>query len=347
MAGRDEGVSLGEIVALLGGRLVGDATLRVRQVDTLEQAAEDRIAFFANAKYRKQLKSTRAGAVILAPSAAQDCARPHIVCDNPYAYYARVVRLLNPATAALAGIHPTAVVLSELPATVHVGAQAFVDADVQIGQGASIGSGCMLGRGVSIGAGSLLYPRVTVYEGCRIGRNAILHSGAVVGADGFGMAREDDGSWTKILQIGCVVIGDDVEIGANTTIDRGALGDTVIENGVKIDNQVQIAHNVHVGAHTAMAGCVGVAGSTRIGMRCTFGGGAGVLGHLNIADDVNVSAFTLVSKSITQPGTYTGAMPIEPHRAWMRNAARLRHLEAMAERIRELEARLAQLEEKN
>ncbi|MBM3391475.1 MAG: UDP-3-O-(3-hydroxymyristoyl)glucosamine N-acyltransferase [Betaproteobacteria bacterium] len=344
MAGGDEGVSLGEIVAHLGGRLVGDATLRIRQVATLEQAAEDRIAFFANAKYRKQLKSTRAGAVILAPTAAQDCARPHIVCDNPYAYFARVVRLLNPATTASAGIHPSAVVLSELPATVHVGALAFVDEDVLIGADASIGAGCMLGRGVRIGDDSLLYPRVTVYAGCIIGRNAILHSGAVVGADGFGMAREADGSWTKIPQIGRVVIGDDVEIGANTTIDRGALGDTVIENGVKIDNQVQIAHNVHVGAHTAMAGCVGVAGSTRIGKRCTFGGGAVVLGHLNIADDVNVSAFTLVSKSITQPGTYTGAMPIEPHRAWMKNAARLRHLEAMADRIRELEARLAQLE---
>jgi len=347
MAGRDEGVSLGEIVALLGGRLVGDATLRVSQVATLELAEPDQIAFFANKKYRQQLKSTRAGAVILAPSAVQDCARPHIICDNPYAYYARVVRLLNPTTAASAGIHPAAVVLSELPGTVHVGAQAFVDADVQVGEGASIGAGCILGRGVRIGAGSLLYPRVTIYEGCLIGSNAILHSGAVIGADGFGMAREADGSWTKIPQIGRVVIGDDVEIGANTTIDRGALGDTVIENGVKIDNQVQIAHNVHIGAHTAMAGCVGVAGSTRIGQRCTFGGGAGVLGHLNIADDVNISAFTLVSKSITQPGTYTGAMPLEPHRAWMRNAARLRHLEDMTDRIRELEARLAQLEGRN
>ena len=347
MTGRVEGVSLGEIVARLGGRLVGDATLRVTQVATLEQAASDQIAFFANTKYRKQLQSTRAGAVILAPASAQGCARPHIICDNPYAYYARVVRLLNPPAAAPAGIHPSAVVLSELPATVHVGAQAFVDEDVQIGEDASIGAGCVLAKGVRIGAGSLLYPRVTVYAACCIGRNAILHSGAVVGADGFGMAREDDGSWTKIPQIGRVVIGNDVEIGANTTIDRGALGDTVIEDGVKIDNQVQIAHNVHIGAHTAMAGCVGVAGSTRIGRRCTFGGGAGVLGHLNIADDVNVSAFTLVTKSIAQPGTYTGAMPLEPHRDWMRNAARLRHLEAMSDRIRELEARLAQLEGRN
>lgn len=344
MTGCAEGVSLGEIVTRLGGRLVGDATLRVRQVATLEQAAADQIAFFANTKYRKQLQATRAGAVILGPADAQGYDRPCIVSNNPYAYYARVVRLLNPPAKAPAGSHPSAVVLSGLPATVHVGAQAFVDEGVLVGEDASIGAGCVLGRGVRIGAGSQLYPRVTVYPDCHIGRNAILHSGVVIGADGFGMAPEADGRWTKIPQIGRVVIGDDVEIGANTTIDRGALGDTVIEDGVKIDNQVQIAHNVHVGAHTAMAGCVGVAGSTRIGRRCTFGGGAGVLGHLSIADDVNVSAFTLVTKSIAQPGTYTGAMPIEPHRDWKRNAARLRHLEAMADRIRELEARLAQLE---
>ena len=347
MSERADGFSLYEIVARFGGQLVGDGSRRITQVAPLERATADQISFRAHPKFRQQLQLTQAGAVVLTPAAATACPGFHIICDNPYAYYARVAQLLNPPEHAGAGIHPSAVVITNLSELVCVGAHAFIDADVCIGSGTAIGPGCVIGRGVVIGEGSRLHANVTVYPGCVIGRNAIIHSGAVIGADGFGMARESDGSWIKIPQIGRVVIGDNVEIGANTTIDRGALGDTVIEDGVKLDNQIQIGHNVRIGAHTAMAGCVGVAGSARIGSRCTFGGAAMILGHLTIADDVNISSATLVTKSITQPGTYTGAMPFEPHREWMKNAARLRHLEDMANRIRQLEARFAQWESEN
>jgi len=324
----EDGVRLDRIVGRFGGDLAGDGGLRIRQVATLERAGPDEIAFLANPRYRAGLESTRAGAVILSPADAGGFCGNRILSDNPYAYFARVAQLLNPRVAPAVAIHPSAVVAAE----------------ARIGEGAVIGAGCVIGEHAIIGAGSLLHANVTVYAGCRIGLRAIIHAGAVIGADGFGFAREATGEWTKIPQIGSVLIGDDVEIGANTTIDRGALDDTVIEDGVKLDNQIQIGHNVRIGAHTAMAGCVGVAGSARIGRRCTFGGGAIILGHLQIADDVSVSAATLVTKSIPQAGSYSGAMPFEPHRDWRRNAAHLRQLDAMARRIRELENRLAKLE---
>jgi UDP-3-O-[3-hydroxymyristoyl] glucosamine N-acyltransferase len=207
-----------------------------------------------------------------------------------------------------------------------------------------IGAHCRIGQGVHIGADSWLYPGVTIYHRCRIGRRAIIHSGAVIGADGFGFARESNGEWVKIAQTGSVVIGDDVEIGANTTIDRGALEDTEIGDGVKLDNQIQVGHNVRIGPHTAIAGCVGIAGSARIGARCTIGGAAVILGHLTLADDVNVSSGTLVGKSIAKSGQYTGTVPFMAHDDWQKNFARLRHLDAQADKIRALEKRLAQLE---
>jgi UDP-3-O-[3-hydroxymyristoyl] glucosamine N-acyltransferase len=347
MSERADGFTLDEIVSRFGGELIGDGSLRVVQVATLDNAGPADLAFLANPKYRKQLKSSRAGAVVLASANASACDLPRIVSENPYVYYARVAQLLNPLPQVPPGIHPSAVVETELDPSISVAAGAYVGKGVRIGRNCVIGPGSILGDGAVLGEQSRLYGNVTIYPGCTVGMRAIIHSGAVIGADGFGIAREADGSWTKIPQIGRVVIGDDVEIGANTTIDRGALDDTVIEDGVKLDNQIQIGHNVRVGAHTAMAGCVGVAGSARIGRRCTVGGGAVILGHLTIADDVNISAATLVTKSIDKPGTYTGAMPAEPHRDWLRNAAHLRHLDAMAERIRALEARLAQLEKKS
>ena len=346
MTERADGHSLDGIVARFGGELIGDGSLRIRRVATLEHAGPADLAFLANPKYRRQLKTSRAGAVVLSPGDAEGCPLPCIVSENPYAYYARVARLLNPPAKATAGIHPTAVVESALPPGVSVGAGACIGKGVRIGDNCIIGPGCFLAEGASLGPDCRLHGHVVVYAGCEIGARAIIHSGAVIGADGFGFARESDGRWGKIPQIGRVLVGDDVEIGANTTIDRGALDDTVIEDGVKLDNQIQVGHNVRIGAHTAMAGCVGIAGSARIGRRCTVGGGAIVLGHLTIADDVNISAATLVTKSIKQPGTYTGAMPFEAHREWLRNAAQLRHLDAMSERIRDLEARLAQLEKK-
>ncbi|HUY02598.1 MAG TPA: UDP-3-O-(3-hydroxymyristoyl)glucosamine N-acyltransferase [Rhodocyclaceae bacterium] len=336
-------VRLDEIVARFGGELIGDGGLTVVQVASLEQARPDEISFLSHPKYRARLGATRAGAVILSRQAAAACPGACIVCEEPYLYFARVSRWLNPGRNAPAGIHPAATVACQLPDSVSVGAGAVIGAGCAIGEGASIGPGCVIGEGASIGAGSLLHAKVSVYPGCVIGRRVIIHAGAVIGADGFGFAPEADGSWLKIPQIGGVVIGDDVEIGANTTIDRGALDDTVIEDGVKLDNQIQVGHNVRIGAHSALAGCVGIAGSARIGKRCTVGGGAVILGHITIADGVNISAGTLVAKSIARAGNYTGAVPFLEHAEWLKNFARLRHLDAMADKIRALEAQVARL----
>jgi UDP-3-O-[3-hydroxymyristoyl] glucosamine N-acyltransferase len=320
--------SLGEIVARFGGTLNGDASRTVAGLATLAQATAGQLSFLANPKYRSQLATTRAGAVILAPEAAADCPVATIVTPQPYLYFARVSQWLAEGLLPAPGIHPSAVVESPLPPSVSVGAHCWIGADVEIGDD------------------SVLYPGVKVYRGCRIGQRAIIHAGAVIGADGFGIAREPSGAWVKIAQTGRVLIGDDVEIGANTTIDRGALEDTVIEEGVKLDNQIQIGHNVRIGAHSALAGCVGIAGSAKIGARCTVGGGAIILGHLELADDVNVSSGTLVAKSIATPGSYTGTVPFMAHDDWLKNFSRLRHLEALADKIRVLEKRLAELEKK-
>lgn len=347
MSERTDGFTLQEIVSRIGGALIGSGSVRIRQVATLEKAGPQDIAFLANPKYRRQLETTRAGAVILTADDAGGCPVPHIIAENSYACFARAAQLLNPPSAEMPGIHASAVVETGLCTSVSVGAGAYIGPGVTIGEKSIIGPNCVIGAGAVIGDHSRLYANVTVYSNCIIGRRSIIHSGAVIGADGFGIARESDGSWTKIPQIGRVIIGEDVEVGANTTIDRGALDDTVIEDGVKLDNQIQIGHNVHIGANTAMAGCVGVAGSARIGKRCTVGGGAIILGHLSVVDDVNISAATLVTKSISRSGTYTGAMPFEQHSDWLKNASHLRHLEAMSDRLRELETRLAKLENKN
>lgn len=272
---------------------------------------------------------------------------PRILSDNPYAYFAKVSALLNPQLTETAGVHATAVIdqTAIIPGSATVGAFTFVGKGVKIGEHAVIGSGCHLGDGVEVGDDSLLYPQVVIYHDCSIGKRVILHSGVVVGADGFGLAQEN-GRWIKVPQIGRVIIGNDVEIGANTTVDRGALDDTVIEDGVKLDNQIQIAHNVHIGAHTAMAGCVGIAGSARIGRHCTVGGGAVILGHLEIADRVNISAGTLITKSVAKPGEYTSVMPFSSHQEWLRNAAHLRHLDKLAKKLSEMEKKIAELERK-
>lgn len=336
-------VRVDEIVARFGGELKGDGSRLIVQVATLERAGPGDISFLANQKYRARLKTTLAGAVILGSQAAADCPVACIVCAEPYAYFARVAQWLNPASHAAPGCHTAAVSESDLPASASIAAGAVVGKGCAIGEGVVIGPGCVIGEGVVIGADSLLHANVSVYAGCVMGRRAIVHAGVVIGADGFGFAREEDGSWIKIPQIGRVVIGDDVEIGANTTIDRGALDDTVIEDGVKLDNQIQVGHNVRIGARSALAGCVGIAGSARIGRRCTVGGGAVILGHIEIADDVNISAGTLVAKSIPQAGTYTAAVPFLDHAGWLKNFSHLRHLDALADRIRALEAQVARL----
>ena len=335
---------LSEIVARLGGELRGDGDPLIRRIATLESADEGEIAFFSNPRYRAQLDDCRASALILSPQAEQLWSRSAILAADPYLYFAQVATLFSPAPQARPGIHDSAVVESRLGSGVEVAAGVWIGSDVSIGEGSIIGAGCRIGNDVQVGAGSRLMPGVTVYPGCIIGDRVIVHSGAVIGSDGFGFARKANGSWYKIPQTGRVVIGDDVEIGANTTIDRGALDDTVIAEGVKLDNQIQIGHNVRIGAHTAIAGCVGIAGSTRIGERCMIGGQAGIIGHLEIASDVVVSAGTLVTKSISRKGVYTGNLPVQAHPEWVKNFAHLRHLDTMADKIRALEHRLAELE---
>ena len=301
--------TLGEIAERLGGRVAGDSQTLIRQVGSLEHAAAGQISFLSNSKHAAGLSATRAAAVILAPENETLTALPRIVCDAPYAYFARVSQLFNTVTMQEAGVHSSAVVSPK----------------ASLGQRVSIGAGCVVGDDVTIGDDTCLYPRVVIYPKCSLGKRVILHSGVVIGADGFGIAPEA-GRWVKIPQIGGVRIGDDVEIGANTTVDRGALDDTVIEEGAKLDNQIQVGHNVRIGAHTAIAACTGIAGSADIGRHCTIGGAAMIHGHIKIADHVHVSAGTLISRSLLKPGTYTGIYPFDEHEAWKRSAVQLRRL---------------------
>jgi UDP-3-O-[3-hydroxymyristoyl] glucosamine N-acyltransferase len=327
-----------ELVDRLGGECVGDRDTTVSRVATLEKAREGELAFLANRKYLSQVHDCAASALIVAPDVRDQLAgRNLIVTADPYLYFARVAQLFTPLPPVQPGVHRLAAVASALPASVQVGPGASIEDDVVLGEDVVIGPNCHVGCGSRIGRGTRLYANVTIYHDCVIGENCILHSGVVIGADGFGFAREKSGAWVKIPQIGRVLIGNDVEIGANTTIDRGALDDTVIGDGVKLDNLIQIAHNVRIGDHTIMAGCAGVAGSAQIGARCMVGGQAGISGHLRIADDVVVSAWTLVAKSIPKPGVYTGNLPLQTHGDWVKNFSHLRHLDALAKRVRQLE----------
>ena len=331
-------IPLSELALRTGATVAGDETVLVSHVATLESAGPGAVAFFSNPKYRVQLTATRAAAVIVAPEAAGHTPLPKLVSGNPYATYAKVAAILHPAEAVAPGVHPSAVVDPEaqVASSAAIGPNAVVGARTVVGARAQIGAGCVVGPGVSIGDDVLLHANVTVYAGCVVGPRSILHAGAVIGADGFGMA-EENGRWLKIPQIGRVVIGSDVEIGANTTIDRGALDDTVIEDDVKLDNQIQIGHNCRVGAHTAIAGCVGIAGSTRIGRNCRIGGAAMVQGHIEICDGVVISGGTGVDKSITVPGLYTGVFPMLAHAQWAQAASGVRRLRELAMRVRGLE----------
>ena len=337
-------VTLAEIVGRLGGEARGDGSTAVSRIATLENAGPGEIAFLSNPKYQNQLTQTRASAVIVAPDFAGQSPVPCIITPQPYLYFARLAQWLNPPPRPAPGLHPTASSESAIPSSVSVGSGARIGRGVKLGINVMIGPGCVIGDGVEIGDNCILHAACTFYAGIRIGRRAIVHSGVVIGADGFGFAREQDGSWVKIPQTGGVWIGDDVEIGANTCIDRGAIEDTVIEDGVKLDNQIQIAHNVRIGAHTAIAGCTGIAGSTTIGKRCTIAGACNIIGHLVIADDVNILVASVIAKSISRPGTYAGAVPSQPYDDWLRNYSHLRHLDSMADKIRRLEKRLAELE---
>jgi UDP-3-O-[3-hydroxymyristoyl] glucosamine N-acyltransferase len=338
-------MNLGEIISRLGGELQGDPGISVFRVATLEKAGIGEVAFLANPRYEAQLRSTKASAVVIDREMFVPDGIAAIRSENPYLYFARLSALLNPVIPADAGVHASAVIHQSavLSEGVSAGAHAVVEADARIGRDSALHHNVVVGRGAVIGEGCVLHSGVIVYPSCVIGDRVTLHAGVVVGADGFGIAWSAD-HWEKVPQVGRVCIGDDVEVGANTTIDRGAIEDTVIERGVKLDNLIQIAHNVHIGEHTAIAACVGIAGSTRIGRRCRIGGASGIAGHLTIADDVEISAHTLITKSIAQSGTYTGAYPFEPNRDWRKNAANLRNLSDLAQRIRHLEALLMKKE---
>jgi len=318
---------LGSIVEALGGDLHGDPELQITGLASLESATPQSLSFLSHPKYQQKLAASQAACVIVSPQMQEQAlARGScIVVAQPYLYFAKVTQLWRREHQVQAGpcIHPSAV----------------IDPAAEVDPSASVGPLCVIERGARIGAHTVLKSRVTVSEGCVVGARCILHPGVVIGADGFGFAP-NGAAWEKIEQLGAVRIGNDVEIGANTCIDRGALQDTVIEDGVKLDNLIQIGHNVRVGRNTAMAGCVGVAGSANIGAGCTIGGGSAVLGHLTLADGVHVSAFSLVTRSILKPGHYTGVFPIDDNASWEKNAATLKQLHALRERVRGLEQQI-------
>ncbi len=340
---------LADIVASLAGefdaRLVGDPQTLIERLAPLESASATELSFLSHPKYLGKLAASTAACVVVAP-AAEEAARRRgacIIVDDPYFYFARLTRLWrqrHPSAGGSAGPlrHPSAFIDPQalLAADVSVGAFACIGARAVLGAGVSVGAHCVIGNDVSLGAETRLEARVTVAEGCVLGQRCLVHPGAVIGADGFGFAPHA-GRWEKIEQLGMVRIGDDVEIGANSCIDRGALQDTVIEDGVKLDNLVQIGHNVRIGRHSALAGCAGVAGSASIGAHCTVGGGAVVLGHLSLADHVHISAASVVTRSIHQPGHYTGLFPIDDNARWEKNAATLKQLHALRERLKALE----------
>jgi UDP-3-O-[3-hydroxymyristoyl] glucosamine N-acyltransferase len=339
--------ALSEFVARFGGELLDDNGVSISGVAPVERAGPEEIAFVSQAKYLRDIETAQAGALILPPEGRDSTRRPRIITHNPYLYFARVSSLLNPAPRPEPGIHPSAVVhpRAQISPTASVAAGAVIGDGVLIGERTVIGPNSVVGDQVTIGDDCLFHANVTIYRQCVLGSRVILHSGSVIGSDGFGLANEQ-GRWVKIPQVGRVVIGDDVEVGAGTTIDRGALDDTVIEEGVKLDNLIQVAHNVRIGAHTAIAACTGIAGSAKIGKYCMIGGAAMIHGHIEIADKVRISTNTLITKSLTKAGTYTSALPFSEHGEWLKNAVHLRNLDRLVGRIKKLEKRLAELEGK-
>jgi UDP-3-O-[3-hydroxymyristoyl] glucosamine N-acyltransferase len=325
-------LSLQQIVKQLGGTVSADSDIKIHRVGSLQLAEAGSIGFFSDTKYTNQLKSTRASAVIIAPQHASLTNIPKILTENPYAYFAKVSQLLNPPFSAFKGIHSSAVVHAStiIPATCCIGANVVLEANVTIGNNVTIGAGCVVERNSSIGDNTVLEANVTIKHATEIGKNCHLFSGCVIGNDGFGYAAETRENkskrWVKIPQVGRVIIQDFVDVGANTTIDRGAIDDTIIEEGVKLDNLIQIAHNCRIGAHTVIAGCTGIAGSAIIGRHCRIGGAAMILGHLNIVDEVTISPGSMIMRSINKPGTYTALMPSQSHEDWLKTAANIRHL---------------------
>lgn len=334
--------TLDELAKHVSGEVKGDSSCKIVSVATLQHADATQISFLTNSSYRKQLASSQAGAVIMSAADAENSPVNAIISQNPYAAYAKIAALLSPAEKYTAGIHRSAHVdpSATIDKTASIGAGAVIESGVSLGKSARVGPGCVIQKNVMIGANSILTANITVAHDCVIGERNLIHPGVVIGADGFGQAMEN-GIWIKVPQLGGVLIGDDVEIGANTTIDRGAIEDTVIEDNVKLDNQIQVAHNVKIGAHTAIAGCTAIAGSTKIGKHCRIAGMVGIVGHLEIADNVTVTAKSLVTGSIKKAGMYSAGTPLEPSQQWRKNTIRFKQLDDMAKRLNKLEKQLS------
>ncbi|ENA31784.1 MULTISPECIES: UDP-3-O-(3-hydroxymyristoyl)glucosamine N-acyltransferase [Pseudomonas] len=334
--------TLRQLAERLGAELRGNPELLISGLATLQDAQPEQLSFLANAQYKKYLADTKAGAVILHPTEVEGFSGNCLVIANPYLAYAQLSHLFDRKPLPKAGIHPSALVAEDafVDPTASVGAYAVIESGVSIGAGVVIGAHCFVGARSQIGENGWLAPRVTLYHDVRVGKRVVIQSGAVIGGEGFGFANHQ-GQWKKIAQLGGVSIGDDVEIGANTTIDRGALADTIISNGVKLDNQIMIAHNVQIGEHTAMAACVGISGSTKIGRHCTIAGGVGMVGHIEVCDNVFVTGMTMVTRSITEPGAYSSGTAMQPAAEWRKSAARIRHLDDMARRLQLLEKTVA------
>lgn len=332
------GFPLADLADHVGAKLAGDPDTLITGIATLQDARAGQIAFLANPKYRKYLNSTLASAVILAPDQGEGFCGNALLIENPYHAYARLTALFARKPHTSRGIHPSAVVAdsAKLGADVSVGPQVIIEANASIGNGVTIGGGSFIGEDCQIGADSLIHPNVTILYGTRIGARSIFHSGVVIGGDGFGFAPHQNG-WAKIHHLANVTIGEDVELGAGTCVDRGALSDTVIADGVKIDNMVQVAHGVKIGRNTVIAGCTAIAGSTEIGANCVIAGGVGIVGHLKIAEKVTITAMTLVSKSITEPGSYSSGTPVTSTREWRKLAVRFGQLEEISRRLKSLE----------
>lgn len=334
--------TLGDLAEQLGATLRGDAAQRVSGLATLQEAGPEQLTFLANAQYRKFLSSTRAGAVLLTRKDAEDFAGTALIVDDPYLAYARISHVFETRPRAGTGAHASAIIdpAAHIDPSASIGALAVIEAGAWIGPDVVIGAQCFVGARSRIGAGGRLAPRVTLCHDVWIGERVVIQPGAVIGGEGFGFANQQ-GSWEKIAQLGGVRIGDDVEIGANTTIDRGALSDTLIGNGVKLDNQIMIAHNVQVGDNTAMAGCTGISGSTKIGRNCMIAGGVGLVGHIEVCDNVFITGMTMVTRSITEPGSYSSGTAMQPAAEWRKSAARIRNLDDMARRLQQMEKRLS------
>jgi UDP-3-O-[3-hydroxymyristoyl] glucosamine N-acyltransferase len=334
-------LTLAELQAVLGGTILGDVQVRLDSVASLAHAKSHQLGFLVSAKHLAQARSSPAGALIVPESLAADLVQPCLVLANPHAGFARAAALLEPEPQLQTGIHPTAVVAEDavIGADVRIGPGAVIGSKAKIGPRCQVGPLSVIGPNAELGEDCLLHARVVIQHGCLLGKRVILHPGVVIGADGFGLAWQGE-SWLKVPQTGRAILEDDVEVGANTCIDRGALDDTVIETGAKLDNLIQIAHNCRIGRHTAIAACVGIAGSTHIGAYCQIGGAAMIIGHLHICDRVTVSAGTFVAKDIREPGVYTAVQPLMKHEDWKHNAAHLRHLDALVKRVKSLEEKL-------